>query len=77
MKTLNFKKAEKVYPMLKEIEMGEIFTFPDSISPFIRGFMRENDKPKVINLMTGEIINASLTIRVVPYDANIDLIPKV
>ena len=77
MKTINFKNAEKVYPTLREIESGDVFTIAGGITPFMKGFMRENNKIKAINLQTGEIININTDTSVIPYDANIDLIPKI
>ena len=77
MKTINFKTVEKTYPTLREIESGDVFTIAGGITPFIKGFMRENDKIKVINLQTGEIINIHTDTSVVPYDVNIDLTPKI
>ena len=76
MKTINFKNAEKVYPTLREIESGDVFIIAGGITPFMKGFMRENDKIKVINLQTGEIINIHTDTSIIPHDANIDLIPK-
>ena len=76
MKTINFKNAEKVYPTLREIESGDVFIIAGGATPFMKGFMRENDKIKVINLQTGEIINIHTDTAVIPHDANIDLRPK-
>lgn len=77
MKTVNFKTAKRVYPTLREIESGEIFTLTGSITPFMKSFMRENDKIKAVNLQTGEIINIHTDTPVIPFDATIDLTPKV
>lgn len=76
MKTINFMKAEKFYPTLREIESGDIFTIAGGIAPFMKGFMRENDKIKVINLQTGEIINMHTDTPVIPHDADINLTPN-
>lgn len=76
MKTINFKTAERVYPMFRDIELGEIFTLPNSITPYMKGFMQENNKIKAINIQSGEIINLYTTTPVVPYEATINLTIK-
>lgn len=76
MKTINIKTAEKNYPMLRDIELGEIFTLEGCVTPFMKSCMRENYKTKVVNLKSGEIINMSTDTRVVPYEAEINLTLK-
>lgn len=76
MKTINFKTAEKNYPMLRDIELGDIFTLEGSVTPFMKSFMRENDKIKAVNLKSGEIINIHTNTPVIPYEAEINLTLK-
>ena len=73
---VNYENYKESYPRLKDLDTGDVFAFPNAKSPFMKGRMVNNNKSKIIDLMTGDIKDMPLTVEVVPCNATLNIVRK-
>ena len=73
---VNYENFRKSYPRLKELDIGDVFIFPNTYVPFMKGCMVNNDKLKIIDLETGKIKDTALDVEVIPCDATLNITRK-